>query len=63
VRAWKQATEDRYRYTIEPIGLELRDGHVVVRATLAGNFPGSPVDLDYDFTLAGDAIVSLSIHP
>jgi hypothetical protein len=26
-----------------------------------GNFPGSPVELKYDFTLAGDAITSLRI--
>jgi hypothetical protein len=32
-----------------------------VTGTLAGNFPGSPVELKYDFTLAGEAITSLRI--
>src|SRR5512132_275181 len=63
VRAWKQATEERFRYTIEPTGMEERDGHSLVRAILAGNFPGSPVELTYDFRLVDDAIESLRIHP
>ena len=63
VRAWKQATEDRYRYTIDPTGLDRADGHAVVTATLASNFSGSPVELKYDFTLVDDAIESLRIHP
>jgi hypothetical protein len=63
VRAWKQATEERFRYTIEPTGLEERDGHALLRAILAGNFPGSPVELTYDFRVVDDAIESLRIHP
>jgi hypothetical protein len=63
VRAWKQATEDRYRYIIDPTGIDRRGGQAVVRATLAGNFPGSPVELEYEFTLVDDSIESLKIHP
>jgi hypothetical protein len=61
VRAWKHETEERFVYTFEPNAVESRDGHIVVTGTLAGNFPGSPVELKYDFTLAGDAITSLRI--
>jgi hypothetical protein len=63
VRAWKQETQDRYRYTIEPNDLEQRDGRTLVTATLAGDFPGSPVDLVYEFTIVGDLIQGLRIHP
>jgi SnoaL-like protein len=63
VRAWKQATEERFRYTIEPTGLEERDGRSLMRGILAGNFPGSPVELTYDFRLVDDTIESLNIHP
>lgn len=63
VRAWKQETEDRFRYTIEPLSLEQRDGRAILVATLAGNFPGSPVDLFYEFTIVGVAIEALAIHP
>jgi hypothetical protein len=63
VRAWKQATEERFRYTIEPTSVEERAGRSLVRGILAGNFPGSPVELTYDFRLVDDAIESLRIHP
>jgi hypothetical protein len=63
VRVWKEETQDRYRYTIEPTDLERRDGQTIVTATLAGNFPGSPVDLIYEFTIVGDLIQALRIHP
>ena len=61
VRAWKRETEERFVYTFEPNAVESRGGHTVVTGTLAGNLPGSPVELKYDFTLAGDAITSLRI--
>lgn len=62
VRAWKKATEDRFRYTIEPTGVERRsESETVVTATLAGDFPGSPVELKYEFTLRDDAIEALRI--
>ncbi|HLB19215.1 MAG TPA: nuclear transport factor 2 family protein [Gaiellaceae bacterium] len=63
VRAWKQATEDRFRYAIDPTGIDEREGRAIVSATLTGNFPGSPVELEYEFTLADDVIESLRIHP
>jgi hypothetical protein len=63
VRAWKKATDDRFRYTIEPTGVERRsESETVVTATLAGDFPGSPVELKYEFTLRDDAIEALRIH-
>jgi hypothetical protein len=63
VRAWKQATEDRFRYTIDPTGIDEREDRAIVSTTLTGNFPGSPVELEYEFTLADDMIEWLRIHP
>jgi hypothetical protein len=63
VRAWKQETEDLYRYTIEPSQLDQRNGQAILTATLTGNFPGSPADLFYEFTIIDDAIKALRIHP
>jgi hypothetical protein len=62
VRAWKQETERRFSYTIEPNALEHRGAEEIVTGTLAGDFPGSPVELSYDFTLVGDSIEALRIH-
>jgi hypothetical protein len=63
VRQWKRETEYRYTYTIEPTELEQRNGKWIITAKLAGNFPGSPVDLVYEFTIADGAIEALRIHP
>ncbi len=62
VRAWKQETQDRFTYTIEPTSLEDRDGRSLLTVTLAGNFPGSPVELVYELTIVDDAIHSLGIR-
>jgi hypothetical protein len=40
----------------------LRENTVKLRARLTGNFPGSPVELDYTFMLANDKISSLEIQ-
>ena len=63
VRGWKRETQNRYRYTIEPVDRVERDGQTILTATLTGDFPGSPVDLIYEFTIADGAISALSIHP
>lgn len=61
IKRWKAETSRKYSYTSEPIVLEDRDGKTVVTSKLTGNFPGSPVDLRFFFTLDGDKIASLEI--
>ena len=63
IRQWKESATAKYRYTSEPMALDAKDGKVVVIARLTGDFPGSPVDLRYAFTLDGDKISSLEIRP
>ena len=63
VQAWKQRTQDTNRYRIDPVRLETRNGDTILTATLTGDFPGSPIDLDYAFTMVGDAIKALRISP
>jgi hypothetical protein len=36
-------------------------GGAIVTARLSGNFPGSPVDLDFEFVLDREKIISLVI--
>lgn len=61
IRAWKERVNARYRSTADPRQL-VRDGEAyVVTAQVAGNFPGSPIELDYRFGLDGDAIATLEI--
>jgi len=63
IKQWKEDASTRYQYTCEPLVSEQQDGKVVVTSRLTGNFPGSPVDLRFFFTLEGDKIASLEILP
>ena len=61
IEGWQMTSQAKTRYTVEPIS-DVRDDvqHTVV-ATVAGDFPGSPVRLTHVFILAGDQIQSLKI--
>ena len=62
VRAWKTGASQAFSYTVEPFAM-LRDGdRTIVTGRLTGDFPGSPVDLRYVFTLSGDRIAALEIR-
>jgi myo-inositol-hexaphosphate 3-phosphohydrolase len=61
IRRWKAEASTKYTYTAEPIAIEAEAGHTVVTSHVAGNFPGSPVDLRYRFALRGEKIAGLEI--
>ena len=63
IKKWKADASAKYQYTSEPFACEQKDGKVVVTSRLAGNFPGSPVNLRFFFGLDGDKIASLEIMP
>ena len=63
IKQWKTDASAKYEYTSEPIACEENDGKTVVTSHLVGNFPGSPVDLRFFFTLEGGKISSLEIIP
>lgn len=60
---WRAEAVAKYQYTSEPIAIEQAGDRAIVTAHLVGNFPGSPIDLRYAFTLADGAIVRLEIVP
>jgi hypothetical protein len=51
----------KYTYTREPFALEQVEGCYVVTSRVAGNFPGSPVDLRFRICLERGLIASLEI--
>src|SRR5438552_1645443 len=53
IRAWIEDAAKKYQYTAEVLGGHHTDTNVIVRARLTGNFPGSPVEVEYRFTLEG----------
>jgi hypothetical protein len=61
IKAWKAAASTAYSYTVEPLELEQSGSSHIVRGRVTGNFPGSPVDLRYQFRLERGLIASLEI--
>ena len=53
----------KYRPTVDVISVAEKDDKTIVTGRVAGDFPGSPVDLRYAFTLAGEKIARLDIRP
>jgi ribulose 1,5-bisphosphate synthetase/thiazole synthase len=61
IKNWKAETKKKYQHTVDPLRIAEQDGKFVLTNRLVGNFPGSPIELDFVFTLAGDKIASLEI--
>ena len=62
IKEWKADTKKKYNHTVEPLVLAQRNGKTILKAKLTGNFPGSPVTLEFSFVLEDGKIVSLEIH-
>ena len=63
IEAWKTATSARFSYVTEPVAFEKKDRKYFVTSRVTGDFPGSPVDLQFTFTLERGKIASLEITP
>jgi len=61
IRKWFEETVRKYDFTVEVKDIHEADGKTVVTTLVAGPFPGSPVDITYEFTLAHLMIVRLVI--
>jgi ketosteroid isomerase-like protein len=61
IKQWKAETRKKYQHTVEPLASIQKDGKTIVTNRLTGNFPGSPIELEFVFTLDGDKIASLEI--
>jgi len=62
IKEWKAETKKKYSHRVAPLEVAHRDGKTVLKAKLTGNFPGSPVTLEFSFVLEGGKIASLEIH-
>uniref|UniRef100_UPI0031012577 nuclear transport factor 2 family protein n=1 Tax=Neorhizobium sp. EC2-8 TaxID=3129230 RepID=UPI0031012577 len=62
IRQWKVDNTQKYGpTTTDPFFMTTENGKTQVTAHVAGDFPGSPVDLRYFFVIAGDKIAELEI--
>lgn len=63
IRRWKAEASAAFSYTVDPFAIREEDGHRLVTAHVKGDFPGSPIDLNYVFALDGYRIARLEIRP
>jgi hypothetical protein len=61
IKEWKAETKKKYQHTVDPLRAVEKNDTFVVTNRLTGNFPGSPIELDFVFRLMDDKIVSLEI--
>jgi len=61
IAAWRRETQAKYHHTVKPVAVAKRAGKTVVRTEMAGDFPGSPITVDFVFQLNGDKITALEI--
>lgn len=63
IRRWKNDSPANYSYTSEPFSIAEEAGRIVVASHLAGDFPGSPVDVRFFFVLEREKISELEVIP
>jgi ketosteroid isomerase-like protein len=61
IERWASETIEKYKFHFKPLNAERRAKETVVSVEVSGSFPGSPVTLDYHFTVAKEKISSLII--
>ena len=63
IARWKAEASAEFRYRVDRLGAHVSGRETTVTGRVTGDFPGSPVDLQYRFTLEGDKIARLEIAP
>ena len=58
---WATETIQKYKFQFKPLSADKRGAETILSVEVAGSFPGSPITLDYHFTIANDKIQSLII--
>jgi hypothetical protein len=61
IREWAEEVSKQYKPVVEVDRVAEVDGTTTLSSRVSGNFPGSPVELRYVFTLHGGKIARLEI--
>ena len=61
IRRWATETIEKYKFQFKALSADERDAETILSVEVSGSFPGSPVTLEYRFTIANDKIQSLII--
>lgn len=62
IRTWLLTMKEKYQYSLEIIEVSNTDHISTVLTQGSGNFPNSPVKLNFQFTLENDKVVKLRIY-
>ena len=62
IKAWIEETIRKYQDQLRPVRVAEKEGELVLTAEISGTFEGSPIELDFYFTIEGDKIAALSIQ-
>jgi ketosteroid isomerase-like protein len=58
IEGWIVKTIERYKFQFKPLRIKGDDPEVVVAVEVSGTFDGSPVTLDYHFTVENEKILA-----
>jgi ketosteroid isomerase-like protein len=61
IEGWIVKTIEKYKFQFKPLRIKGDDPEVIVAVEVSGTFDGSPVTLDYHFTVENEKILSLTI--
>lgn len=61
IESWIADANQKYRATMQPVSFEDKEKETILKAEVAGNFPGSPIIMIYHLKLDDNAIQSLKI--
>jgi hypothetical protein len=61
IRQWAVEVSKKYHATVQALDVAQTEGRTILSGRVSGDFPGSPIDLRYVFTLAGGKIECLEI--
>lgn len=62
IAKWFTKTRSKYQFKAEPVQIKEKDKEILLACKVSGNFPGSPVVLDYTFKIHSGLIQNLSIR-
>ena len=61
IEGWIVKTIEKYKFQFKLLGVKGGDAKAVAEIEVSGTFDGSPVTLDYHFTIGNGKILSLAI--
>ena len=62
IKKWIDASIEKYQDTLDATNLVVQDNETVLTAQVSGTFDGSPIPLDFHFTINDGKITMLSIR-